>query len=107
MNPSCTRMVTGASDNQLRVWSLDGEAGHGGQHGGSNVELDAEASTGTKQSVEDSIIAVYMGSMTRQGNGVSRITGSSFSFLLTICGEGFVLNSFALITLSCVSAVVM
>lgn len=56
MNPSCTRMVTGGSDNQLRVWALDDD-GVGGETGAAG------------EGVADDVIAVYMGSVTRQGNG--------------------------------------
>lgn len=63
VNPSCTRMVTGASDNQLRVWSLDGEGeGHGG-------ETDPTAGGEASDRTSDDIIAVYMGSVSRLGNG--------------------------------------
>lgn len=57
VNASCTRMVTGASDNQLRVWAL--EAKDDGEHGeGAADGVD-----------DDGVIAVYMGSVARQGNG--------------------------------------
>lgn len=56
VNPSCTRMVTGGSDNQLRVWALDDD--------------DVTGKIGAAgEGVTDDVIAVYMGSVARQGNG--------------------------------------
>ena len=57
VNPEGTRMVTGAADRQLRLWGLggSGSAAEGGEAVGSEGQ-EAEA------------MAVYMGSMLREGN---------------------------------------
>lgn len=87
MNASCTRLVTGASDNQLRVWALDGQqrGGRGGDAAATSMVVDgdeegeeksgggvgggsAAAAAGEEEEDED-VVAVYMGSVLRQGNG--------------------------------------
>lgn len=71
MNASCTRLVTGASDNQLRVWALDTEqeGGEGDSGGVGAMEVDGESEGGERGQGEDAVVAVYMGSVVRQGNG--------------------------------------
>ena len=79
MNASCTRLVTGASDNQLRMWTLEpgdeaGEEEGAAAVGGRRSEGGASAGEGGSDgdgasALEDDVIAVYMGSVVRQGNG--------------------------------------
>jgi len=87
VNASCTRLVTGASDNQLRVWALDREQGRGGGGDGAaaGMAVDGEeaeeeegGSGGRGGEGEDDVVAVYMGSVARQGNG----EGFNFSTFL-------------------------
>lgn len=73
VNASCTRMVTGASDNQLRVWSLEAgeetraEDGGNGSNATDNTVVAQQQRGG--EGDDDDVIAVYMGSVARQGNG--------------------------------------
>lgn len=78
MNASCTRLVTGSSDNQLRLWALelDDESGaaegkavpNGQQKSGRSSDADGERDGAAGEGGED-VVAVYMGSVVRQGNG--------------------------------------
>lgn len=87
MNASCTRMVTGASDNQLRVWALGGQQGRGDDATAESMVVDGdeeekeksggggggsgEAAAAADEEEEEHVVAVYMGSVLRQGNGKS------------------------------------
>lgn len=81
-------MVTGAGDNQLRVWSLettqDGkyekDAGRGAQDGG---EQQRQQQARGQDDVEH-VIAVYMGSVTRQGNGEHNTTTGEVNCTLRV-----------------------
>lgn len=71
VNAACTRLVTGASDNQLRVWALEIEDGGNpdeGTRGGSRAGKGGGEDNGDEEGNED-VVAVYMGSVVRQGNG--------------------------------------
>ncbi len=79
VNASCTRLVTAASDNQLRVWALDTQQGEGGGGGGDGAPaaMAVDGEEGREEESggsgggggEDDVVAVYMGSVARQGNG--------------------------------------
>lgn len=88
VNASCTRLVTGASDNQLRVWSLGDQQKEGGgddaaaeamvvdgddkeeeKKSGGGGGGSGGAAAGVEE--EEDVVAVYMGSVVRQGNGES------------------------------------
>lgn len=74
MNASCTRLVTGASDNQLRVWELstqDTQDGRGNGAAAMAVDGEEDEEGGGGGGAEEDIVAVYMGSVARQGNGES------------------------------------
>lgn len=68
-------MVTGASDNQLRVWSLEAtEDGRDEEGGSAGVPTAGEGGEQQQQQAgrqndDGHVVAVYMGSVTRQGNG--------------------------------------
>lgn len=69
VNASCTRLVTAASDNQVRVWALEPKEAEGDEE----VERRriGDAAPGDREGEEggDDVVAVYMGSVVRQGNG--------------------------------------
>lgn len=82
VNASCTRLVTGASDNQLRVWELstqDTQEGKGRGDGAAAMAVDGDEeeesgdgdADGDAEGAEEDVVAVYMGSVARQGNGES------------------------------------
>lgn len=73
VNASCTRLVTGASDNQLRVWELSTQEGKGGTAAAMAMAVDGEEGEEKSDSggAEEDVVAVYMGSVARQGNGES------------------------------------
>lgn len=74
MNTSCTRLVTGASDNQLRVWELNTHREEGTGESAADMAVDGEEEEqegGDGGEPEEDIVAVYMGSVARQGNGES------------------------------------
>lgn len=74
MNASCTRLVTGASDNQLRVWELSTQEGKADSAAAMAVDGEEEEESGDGGGAEEDIVAVYMGSVARQGNGeISRV----------------------------------
>ena len=77
VNASCTRLVTGASDNQLRVWELSTQAqeGKAGSAAAMAADGEEEEDSGEGGGAEADIVAVYMGSVARQGNGEMFRTG--------------------------------
>lgn len=73
-------MVTGASDNQLRVWALgmsDEDA-----EGRGVATTDGADDNGVEGARDEDVVAVYMGSVARQGNGKKVML---LSFVLFIC----------------------
>ena len=91
VNASCTRLVTGASDNQLRVWALNSEGG-GDEEGEGGRAAAAAAAEGDGVKDDSDVIAVYMGSVARQGNGEregewgrGRLRGKKIAACLPAC----------------------
>lgn len=91
MNVSCTRLVTGASDNQLRLWALD-IGDESGTAEGKEVPNGQQTSGGAAAEGEEHLVAAYMGSVVRQGNGEFKLAiwhlGSLQSFPSQKDGDG-------------------
>ncbi|CAN0569767.1 unnamed protein product, partial [Ectocarpus sp. 12 AP-2014] len=95
VNASCTRLVTGASDNQLRVWALDSQEGGKNSVAADMVVDGEEEESGAGDGVEEDVVAVYMGSVARQGNDrAARVRFHCGGPLLGVQGAGKVLEVF-------------
>ncbi|CAB1116366.1 unnamed protein product [Ectocarpus sp. CCAP 1310/34] len=98
VNASCTRLVTGASDNQLRVWALDSQQGEKDSVAAAMVidgEEEESGGGGGGDGGEEGVVAVYMGSVARQGNDrAARVRFHGGGPLLGVQGAGKVLEVF-------------
>ena len=84
MNVSCTRLVTGASDNQLRLWTLElgDESGTAeGKAVPNGEQKSGGAPDGAAAEGEEDVVAAYMGSVVRQGNGEFKVATWRFDVL--------------------------
>ncbi|CAM9131662.1 unnamed protein product, partial [Phaeothamnion confervicola] len=113
VNPAGTRLVTGASDNQLRVWALDGnedEAQEAADGEMSNVSgaaksvgelavngpTSAAARTAKTSREPEAAVAIYIGSVARQGNDRAvQVRFHRRGLLLGIQGAGKAIEVFA------------
>eukprot|EP00903_Cladosiphon_okamuranus_P011942 g11216.t1 len=95
VNASCTRLVTGASDNQLRVWELSAQEGKAASAAAMAVDREEEEESGDGGGGEEDIVAVYMGSVARQGNErAARVRFHSDGPLLGVQGAGKAMEVF-------------